>query len=687
MMFGWFTSRKIGTRIGLALIVPTLGMVLLASQVLLGKRQVATEMTALGNAVELSTRLSALVHDLQRERGASAVFVGSKGQQMQRELTEQRGNTDKTRASYLAALQSGELAGRKDAFGDLLRDGVARLNELDGKRSAITELKITGIESNAYFGGTIEPMIDAVGKILGLSTDPRVTQPLTIYYNLIQAKEGAGRERAAGALGFSANKFDSAQYRRLVAIGAEQDQYFRAFNLFATSADREALARVVSGSAVKEVERLRKLALDTSIGQPLGDATGTQWYNMTTERINLMKTVEDQIAERMLAVTGSIQSEVKLALLVVVGVMVVMLGIATFLGFMIARGITRPIGAMTGAMRKLADGDATIEVPGVGRKDEIGEMAGAVLVFKDHMIANERMRAEQAETERRAIEHRKADMCKLADSFEAAVGEIVQNVSSASTELEASATTLTKTAETTQHLATSVAAASEEASVNVQTVASATEEMAASVNEIGRQVQESSRIAGDAVSQARQTDDRITKLSVAANRIGDVTKMITTIAEQTNLLALNATIEAARAGEAGRGFAVVAQEVKALASQTAKATSEISGQIAEIQSATQESVVAIKEIGSTIGRISEIATTIASAVEEQGAATQEITRNVQQAAAGTTEVASNITDVNRGAAETGVASSQVLSSAQSLANESNRLKLEVNKFLATVRAA
>jgi len=351
-------------------------------------------------------------------------------------------------------------------------------------------------------------------------------------------------------------------------------------------------------------------------------------------------------------------------------------------------GVARPLVALVGSMKRLGEGDFSVELPGLGRRDEIGAMAGAVESFKLKAEEKARHDAEtRAEQNRVAAEQRKAEMVKLADHFETAVGEIVDTVSSASTELEASATTLTKTAETAQQLSTTVAAASEQASANVQSVASATEELGASVGEIGRQVQESSRISGEAVDQARKTDDRMTKLAQAASRIGDVTQLITSIAEQTNLLALNATIEAARAGEAGKGFAVVAQEVKQLAAQTAKATSEISTQIAEMQAATQESVVAIKEIGGTIGRISEIATTIASAIEEQGAATKEITRNVQQAATGTTQVASNITSVSRGAAETGSASTQVLSSARSLANESNRLKLEMSKFLATVRAA
>jgi methyl-accepting chemotaxis protein len=350
-------------------------------------------------------------------------------------------------------------------------------------------------------------------------------------------------------------------------------------------------------------------------------------------------------------------------------------------------GIARPIGRITDSMGVLASGDTKAEIPFAARKDEIGRMAAAVQVFKDNMIRTRELEAEQKAAEVRSAAQRKADMHKLADEFQAAVGAIVDTVSSASTELEAAAGTLTKTAEVTQELSGTVAAASEQASANVQSVASATEEMTSSVNEISRQVQESSKIAAEAVKQAQQTDGRINELSKAAGRIGDVVKLITAIAEQTNLLALNATIEAARAGEAGRGFAVVASEVKQLASQTAKATDEIGTQIAGMQTATQDSVAAIKEIGGTIGRISEIASTIAAAVEEQGAATQEIARNVGEAAKGTAQVASNITDVNRGAGETGSASAQVLSSAQSLSHESNHLKGEVDKFLATVRAA
>jgi methyl-accepting chemotaxis protein len=357
-------------------------------------------------------------------------------------------------------------------------------------------------------------------------------------------------------------------------------------------------------------------------------------------------------------------------------------------GFVIGQyGVAKPVRAIVGLLQQFAAGNYDLQIHGTDRKDEVGEVAKAAEVFKENGLARIRMEAEQKEAEKRSAAQRRADMMRLADQFEGAVGEIVETVSSASTELEASADSLTSTAERAQRLATVVASASEEASANVQSVATATEEMSSSVNEISRQVQESARIAGEAVEQARGTTARVSELSRAATRIGDVIELINSIAGQTNLLALNATIEAARAGEAGRGFAVVASEVKALAEQTAKATGEIGQQISGIQAATEESVGAIREIPGTIERLSEISSTIAAAVEEQGAATQEIARNVQQAGRGTHEVSSNITDVQRGASETGSASSQVLSAAQTLSSDSSRLKLEVGKFLDSVRAA
>ncbi|MGW1419178.1 methyl-accepting chemotaxis protein [Bradyrhizobium manausense] len=376
-----------------------------------------------------------------------------------------------------------------------------------------------------------------------------------------------------------------------------------------------------------------------------------------------------------------------LAMLALAGVAVLaLLGTLGGVTMMLRSRVVTPLARLADVIGTLAAGQHEVEIPATGRNDEIGQVAGSLQHFKDSLVAQKAADAAasvEAETKLR----RSQRMDQIARDFEAMIGDVINTVSSASSELEVSAGTLTSSADQSEKVTTTVAAASEQASTNVQTVAAAAEEMASSVDEISRQVQDSARIAGEAVQQAGRTNDYVGELAKAAGRIGDVVELISQIAGQTNLLALNATIEAARAGEAGRGFAVVASEVKALAEQTAKATGEISQQITGIQTATEDSVGAIKAIGDTITRMSEIASAIASAVEEQGAATREISRNVQQAARGTQQVSASIVDVQRGASQTGSASANVLASAKSLSGESTRLKVEVGKFLDAIRAA
>lgn len=377
------------------------------------------------------------------------------------------------------------------------------------------------------------------------------------------------------------------------------------------------------------------------------------------------------------------QSSYYVVLAVVVTLLLVALVYGGWLGIRTIQATLRPLGRLNTAMRLIARGELNSRIL-IKRDDEIGTALRNIQAMQAKLSFDHEV---HIETERRITAERRAEMHRIAADFESAVGEMINTVSAASTELEHSAGTLTATAERTQDLTRVVANASGDATANVQSVASATEQMTSSINEISRQVQDSARIANSAVEQARKTNDRVGELSSAATRIGAVVELINDIAGQTNLLALNATIEAARAGEAGRGFAVVASEVKALAEQTAKATEEIGQQITGVQMATQESVAAIKEIGDTIGQLSQISATIASAVEQQGTATREISKNVHQAAQGTIEVSNNIGDVERGANETGAASTQLLSAAQSLARESSGLQQEVGRFLQTVRAA
>ncbi len=379
--------------------------------------------------------------------------------------------------------------------------------------------------------------------------------------------------------------------------------------------------------------------------------------------------------------TGRVEEALKV-MLIIAGVA---LAIGIFAAFIIGRSISRPVRSMTATMSDLAGGNLAVEIPALGNRDEIGDMARTVVVFKDALVA-QRAADEAAKRDTETKQARTQALESLIAGFEGKVGNLVASLSTASGHLQNSAQSMTATAAETNQQSNAVAAAAEQATANVQTVAAATEELTSSISEIGRQVNQSSSIAQKAVAQAAHTNSQVQGLATSAQAIGDVVRLISEIAAQTNLLALNATIEAARAGDAGKGFAVVASEVKNLASQTAKATEEISAKVTEIQKATEESVTAIQGIAGVIEEISSISSTIATAVEQQSAATNEIARNVQQASQGTTEVSGNIINVTQAADETGKAAGAVLGAATELGQQSDTLNSEVGQFIAQVRA-
>ena len=569
-------------------------------------------------------------------------------------------------------------ADQRDRFNkikDMSATYIASLTEIGEKQSAILALFEKLDQTESKWSRSINLVINsgAFGNLPNIrSTETLISEAESAFKDARTAawrffvlsetsqalRINAAADQAAQKLGYARRDItDQIVADGIDGLGVIVSEYVAI--LKSTTSAIEAQNRIQNDRA-KPTEAAGRLLLDEAT------AVATQFSEQASNE-----------ASAGTAQAGRIRVAVGLA------VTLLLLGTAVFASL----AIGNPIRRVGEALMQLANGNTSVEIPYTDRSDEIGDTAKVANIFKNNLLRIGQIEAHQKESEERSVAERKAQMHRLADTFEATIGEIVNAVSSTSTKLEAAASTLTQAAETTQQLTAVVASAAEQASNNVQSVSKATDDISASTGEISRQVQESSSIASQAVQQAQITDSRIAELSSAADRIGDVVKLISAIASQTNLLALNATIEAARAGDAGRGFAVVASEVKMLAQRTAEATQEIGSQISGIQTATQDSVAALQEIGGTIGRLAEIASTIATAVDEQDATTQEISDSVKLAAHGTSQVASSILDVNQGASKTGSASSHVLTSAQTLAAESNKLRLEAEKFLATVRAA
>ena len=686
-MLGGLAHVKVGKRILIAMLAPVVGLLLYSGILLLERYQSVQELHRVESLARLAPTVSALVHELQKERGQSAGFIGSKGSAFADSLPGQRGDTDRTRQVLREATDAFDFAAHGGDLKRAAQDALARVGNLDAIRGRVDRFDLSVPEMARYYGDTIMSLIGIVETMLHAGSDDVVSKKIGAYIAFLQGKERAGRERAMGSGGFGAGAFSRTVYNSLVQLISAQEQFFATFRLFSDTALIRRYEETLVGEPVKEVARMRAIAIASPESGDLEGVTSPVWYRQITAKIDLMKQVEDHIARDLVATAGERAGAASKAALLFAAVSATFLLVSALLVVAIVRSITTPLAGLTAVMGELAQGRHDLEVSGTRRRDELGEMSRAVEVFKQNAQEIERLESERAEQKRRAEAQRREDMLALAERFEASVLGVVDAVSSSASQMEASAIGLSETASRTSERSGDVASASQQATANVQTVASATEELAASVQEIARQARDSSAISNEAVEEAGRVGQQMEDLAESSKRIGEVVQLINDIAEQTNLLALNATIEAARAGEMGKGFAVVASEVKSLATQTAKATDDIAGQVDDIQAASKNALTAIGGVSGTIGRINEIASTISTAVEQQGSATDEISLNVQDAARGTQRVDDTITQVSDDARNTGGAADDMLSAARALSRQSTDLRGEVDAFLTQVRAA
>lgn len=663
------------------------GLIISSGYVVLDKRSTVSSMSKLNELATLAPVVSAVVHELQKERGSSAVYIASKGGKFADVLPKQTQDTDGKFNELEARLRDLDAA----KFGGHLEAKLTKaLKDLEGikaVRGKVSSLEYSTPQMAGYYTGTITKLLVVVEEMSQLSDDADVTRSIVAYTNFLQLKERAGIERAVGAGGFAAKAFSPASYRKFVSLLAEQDALRSEFSEYATAEEVQFLEQTVRGEAADDVARLRKIILDSIETGNTGGIESGYWFGQKTKEIDLMKVVEDRIASDLLAQSETIRANASSFLTVTAILSVLALVVSSGLSFFIIRGIVNPVNGMTQTMGRLSQGDYSVDVPAQDQSDEIGEMAKAVQVFKDNGLQMQKMQEEAKEAEARVEADKRKVMTELADSFEREVQSLVKTVGAAAQQVDGIAQKVGSLAEDASGRSNEADLATQDASNNVAAVATASEELSASIAEISQQVSESATTAGDAAHKAQASNELMVTLSESAEKISEVVDLINDIASQTNLLALNATIEAARAGEAGKGFAVVASEVKALATQTAQATDAIGGHITAMQDKTKSAVDAIQDIGHSIENVSEIATAISSAVEEQNAATQEISSSAQLAAQGTSEVSRGINLVAEANSQTGKSAEELLGAAGELISNSSSLESQVASFVKQVRAS
>ena len=673
-------DSPIALRMGFNVAIPVLTAALLGVLVVGSLWQTATAMERLRVLSQFSTRIAGLVLELQKERGISAIFVSSNGQQLANEVSRQREVSDGQIAAVQSMAQGMVLKAYSPDLRAVIESGLSGLGEIAGARADITAQHLDGPATLAFFTGIIGRLLAVPREAVKSSDNATVTAGLISYYSYLSAKERAALERGNGGAAFASGQFTAAGHRAFLAILADQRAFFEAFDSYATAEQRAFARQVVSGAVIDNLERLRRIVVEAGPGGSLQGITGAEWFNAATARMDLMKQVEDRLAADLGAfasLAASVAWRTLVAACVLVGVALV---VSILLGIWLARGIIRPISGMTHAIHALAGGDLEVEISARDHRDEIGTMARALVVLRDAGREQARLERELAE-QLRVRAQRDSAMERHTSEFGSSIAGVMAHLAASAATMSDAASRVAGSVGETRRRATQTADGASSSSANLATVAAATEEMSASINEISRQVAAVARAAADASVKTRATDEKVGHLVAAAERIGAVVALISDIAGQTNLLALNATIEASRAGDAGRGFAVVAGEVKALAAQTAKATDEIRSQIAAIRSATTEAADAVRGADQSVTEMNRIAVTITGAIAQQSATTREIVASVQAVAGTTEETTRTMRDVCDLVGDAETATRAVSEAAHDVGETARQLRTEMEFFL------
>ena len=677
-------NLKISVAIFILVAAAFTAITILSSQIVIKDMEASKDMSDISKLTELSTLGSNLLHEQQKERGYTGIFISSKGEKFKSELGGQRSIVDKQKTALKDFIKNFDASIYGTKFADSLNKIISAIEKMEGIRSSIDSLSIERPAALGYYTEINTGIIDLVANMAEISKDAEVSLKLISFSNFMRAKELAGLERATGAGGFTVGSFTEAEVKKFESLVASQNAYKSIFLTYASIAQKNLFSKVVEDLSAKEVAKMEAIVSENIPDTVKTIQVGT-WMDNMNKKISLMREVEESFAndlKEQMKTSIDNASATQSSNITTISITVL---IITLFSFIIARSIISSLNKTAVATEELANGNLSAKIP-ERTNNEIGKIIAALEVFKQNALQMERIKMEQAEQEKNAAAEKRRMMHQMADNFETSVKGAVSQVASAAIHMQSGAESVTNIAEDTKKRSNIVVNASTEAAQTSSQVAAAAEELTASIKEISEQTQKSKNIANEAASKAEFAKSAINMLSEKAMSVAQIIEVITSIAGQINLLALNATIESARAGEAGKGFAVVASEVKNLANQVGKATGEITQQINEMQGATKTSVDSVMDILDIINQVSLSTSAVASAIEEQSAVTTEIAHNVARTSSGTKEISQNMTSVQDGAEKTGETASDVLNSARNLNQQSNVLKLKIDEFLQTIRA-